>query len=113
MLWFTHAEAVSNLHQIGAYTDPSAVEADRAGKRAAVIKTACGDDPGDAAQVRDVVEWVAIDEDEIGALAGFDGAGVGFPAHGAGGDDGGRANGFERCHPSLNIKLELAVEAVA
>ena len=58
-------------------------------------------------------EWIAIDENEVGPLAGFDGTRIMIEMHGAGGNDGGGLYGFEWRESSLDIEFEFAQQAIA
>src|ERR1700679_142453 len=91
----------------------SAVEADRMAKLFAVVHAAFGDDLRDAADVADVCERVAVNEDQVGAFAGFNCAGYGVETHGSRGGQGCGLDGRHWRHAGLHVKLELAVEAVS
>jgi len=69
-------------------------------------------DAGDAPGSPDVRERVAVEQDEVGAQAGFDGAAV-VQTEVAGVVDGRGTQGLSRAHAGVNEQLELVMEAVA
>ena len=78
-----------------------------------LVQTAVCNHAGNLAEVGDVRERIAVHQDEVGTLAGFDRARIGLELHGTGGDNGGGLNGFERGHAGLHVDLELAQQPVA
>ena len=71
------------------------------------------EDGGDGAGVTDVGEGVLVEEDEIGEVAGGDGAEVGLAVEEEGGVEGGGLEGLERGEAGGDEALELVVEAGA
>src|SRR5947209_15565303 len=70
-----------------------------------------GDHPLEVTDVADRLQRVAVDENQVGALAGFDRADFFIELHHAGRDDGRRLNRFHGREAGFHVKLNLAVQA--
>ena len=53
--------------------------------------------------VRYILDWIPIQENDIGSLARFDAPGFALQVHGLCRDDGGSTDGFHRREPGFHV----------
>src|SRR5882762_9699908 len=82
-------------------------------KRRAIIEDAALHDSLCLADVRNVLEWICAENNQIGALAGFDGTDFLVRPHGARGDERGGFERFHGCEPGFDVEFHFAMHAVA
>src|SRR5271170_272762 len=88
------------------------LEANAAPQLGAVVHDAVGDDEFDFANIANGFERIAVENDQIGALARFHGANFLVQPHDACRHDRRGLNCFHRGESRLNVQLDLAVQAV-